>query len=129
MFHIIRSPPPVMPFGSCLLTLRSPLGTDLHLLAWLAADVSLLKEALMSLFHCPAEQISLLSTSLEPIPDRTWIRQIPLTGPTRFVYLAIMDTIVPKQVRIQVPVETRKIPTPKSLRSDWTPLSIESEDS
>jgi len=90
MFRMISHPVPA-PFGSCVLTLRSPVGTDLHLLAWLAADVSLLKDALVGFFHCSADDMSFLSPSLVPLPDRTWIRHLPVMGPSRLIYLAILD--------------------------------------
>jgi len=83
------------------------MGTDLYVEAWLAADVSLLKEALMAVFHCSAEQMrfflpdGLLTRS--PLPDCTWIRRLPVIGNTRLVYLVVMDD-VPKKVRIRVPI-------------------------
>ena len=85
------------------------MGTNLYIEAWLAADVSLMKEALMAVFRCSAEQMrfflpdGLLVRS--PLPDRTWIRCLPVIGNTRLVYLVVMDE-VPKRVRIQVPVGT-----------------------
>jgi hypothetical protein len=89
------------------------MGTDLYVEAWLAADISLLKEALMSVFRCSAEQMNFflpasLPASLpsrSPLPDYTWIRRLPIIGNTRLVYLAIEDD-APKRVRILVPVET-----------------------
>ena len=107
MFRALPFPPLVSPPGSCTITVRSPMGTDLYVEAWLAADVSLLKEALMAVFHCSAEQMrfflpdGLLTRS--PLPDCTWIRRLPVIGNTRLVYLVVMDD-VPKKVRIRVPI-------------------------
>jgi hypothetical protein len=85
------------------------MGTDLYVEAWLAADISLLKEALMSVFRCSAEQMNFfLPASLpsrSPLPDHTWIRRLPIIGNTRLVYLAVEDD-APKKVRILVPAET-----------------------
>lgn len=107
MFRALPFPPLSSPPGSCTITVRSLMGTDLYVEAWLAADVSLLKEALMAVFHCSAEQMrfflpdGLLVRS--PLPDRTWIRCLPVIGNTRLVYLVVMDD-VPKRVRICLPV-------------------------
>jgi hypothetical protein len=109
MFRALPFPPLTSPPGSCTITIRSPMGTNLYIEAWLAADVSLMKEALMAVFRCSAEQMrfflpdGLLARS--PLPDRTWIRCLPIIGNTRLVYLVVMDE-VPKRVRIQVPVKT-----------------------
>ena len=112
MFRSLPFAPLVSPPGSCTITVRSLMGTDLYVEAWLAADISLLKEALMSVFRCSAEQMSFfLPASLfasypsrSPLPDYTWIRRLPIIGNTRLVYLAIEDA-APKRVRIIVPVE------------------------
>jgi len=91
--------------------------TDLYVEAWLAADISLLKEALMAVFHCSAEQMRFFlpdglarpftregyGDACVSIPDRTWIRCLPVIGNTRLVYLVVMDD-VPKRVRICLPV-------------------------
>ena len=93
------------------------MGTDLYVEAWLAADLSLLKEALMPVFHCSAEQMNFfLPASLPasffashpsrtPLHIHTWIRRLPIIGHTRLIYLAIEDE-APKRVRILVPAET-----------------------
>jgi len=128
MFRALPCPPLVSPPGSCTITVRSPMGTDLYVEAWLAADVSLLKEALMAVFHCSAEQMRFFlpdglliglskgegygvkenrrfstSDACVSIPDHTWIRRLPVIGNTRLVYLVVMDE-VPKKVRIRVPI-------------------------
>ena len=117
MFRSLPFAPLVSPHGSCTITVRSLMGTDLYVEAWLAADISLLKEALMSVFRCSAEQMNFflpaslfasLAASLpsrSPLPDYTWIRRLPVIGNTRLVYLAIEDD-APKRVRIVVPAET-----------------------
>ena len=107
MFRALPFPPLTSPPGSCTITIRSPMGTNLYIEAWLAADVSLMKEALMAVFRCSAEQMrfflpdGLLARS--PLPDHTWIRRLPVIGNTRLVYLVVMDE-VPKRVRIRVPI-------------------------
>jgi hypothetical protein len=75
-----------------------------------------MKEALMAVFRCSAEQMRFfLPNGLphSPLPDRTWIRCLPVIGNTRLVYLVVMDD-APKRVRIRVPVETLRVPTPLS---------------
>jgi len=106
MFRALPFPPLTSPPGSCTITIRSPMGTNLYIEAWLAADVSLMKEALMAVFRCSAEQMRFfLPDGLphSPLPDRTWIRCLPVIGNTRLVYLVVMDD-VPKRVRIRVPI-------------------------
>ena len=113
MFRSLPFAPLVSPPGSCTITVRSLLGTDLYIEAWLAADLSLLKEALMSVFRCSAEQMNFflpasLPASLPtrtPLHVHTWIRRLPIIGNTRLVYLAIEDD-APKRARIIVPAET-----------------------
>lgn len=109
MFRALPFAPLVSPPGSCTITIRSLMGTDLYIEAWLAADISLLKEALMSVFRCSAEQMSFfLPASLftrTPLHDHTWIRRLPVIGNTRLVYLAIEDD-APKHVRIVIPAGT-----------------------
>ena len=105
MFRALPFPPLTSPPGSCTITIRSPMGTNLYIEAWLAADVSLMKEALMAVFRCSAEQMRFfLPDGLphSPLPDRTWIRCLPVIGNTRLVYLVVMDE-VPKRVRICLP--------------------------
>lgn len=107
MFRALPFPPLTSPPGSCTITVRSPMGTNLYIEAWLAADISLLKEALMGVFRCSAEQMRFfLPDGLphSPLPDRTWIRRLPIIGNTRLLYLVVMDE-VPKQVRIRVPIK------------------------
>ncbi len=106
MFRALPFPPLSSPPGSCTITVRSPMGTNLYIEAWLAADVSLMKEALMAVFRCSAEQMRFfLPDGLphSPLSDRTWIRCLPVIGNTRLVYLVVMDE-VPKRVRIRVPI-------------------------
>ena len=121
MFCSLPFAPLVSPPGSCTITVRSLLGTDLYVEAWLAADLSLLKEALMPVFRCSAEQMNFflpaslfasLPASLPashpsrtPLHIHTWIRRLPIIGNTRLIYLAIEDE-APKRVRIVVPAET-----------------------
>ena len=125
MFCSLPFAPLVSPPGSCTITVRSLLGTDLYVEAWLAADLSLLKEALMPVFRCSAEQMnfflpaslpasffaSLPASLFASLPTRTplhvhtWIRRLPVIGNTRLVYLAIEDD-APKRARIIVPAET-----------------------
>jgi hypothetical protein len=106
MFRALPFPPLTSPPGSCTITIRSLMGNDLYIEAWLAADVSLMKEALMAVFRCSAEQMCFfLPDGLphSPLADHTWIRRLPIIGNTRLVYLVVMDE-VPKRVRIQVPI-------------------------
>jgi hypothetical protein len=106
MFRALPFPPLSSPPGSCTITVRSPMGANLYIEAWLAADVSLMKEALMAVFRCSAEQMRFfLPDGLphSPLPDRTWIRCLPVIGNTRLVYLVVMDD-APKRVRIRVPI-------------------------
>ena len=121
MFRALPFAPLVSPPGSCTITVRSLMGTDLYVEAWLAADLSLLKEALMPVFHCSAEQMNFflpaslfasLPASLfashpsrTPLHIHTWIRRLPVIGNTRLIYLAIEDE-APNHVRILVPAET-----------------------
>ena len=109
MFRALPFAPLVSPAGSCTITIRSLMGTDLYVEAWLAADLSLLKEALTPVFRCSAEQMNFfLPASLPsrtPLPEHTWIRRLPIIGNTRLIYLAVEDE-APKRVRILVPVGT-----------------------
>ena len=99
MFRLLYSLPQVSPYGSCTISLRSLLGDTILIQGWLAADLSLLKEAIQPIFCVPVEQILLFGPSLEPLSDQTWIRRIPITNGTRVIYTIVDITIQVPQKR------------------------------